>query len=180
MPSYPETYTLSLLDALPICSASAPAGPAAAGVRPPSPAPAPRPPAGRSRTDRKSTRLNSSHANISYAVLPRDLHSFPTRRSSDLFGIGTRWTRSRRRSATVTSSCSPTPGRAITNRSEEHTSELQSRQYLVCRLTPRPTLFPYSTLFRSVRHRHPLDPQPQAFGHRHQLLLPDPRQGDHE
>src|SRR5690348_15001462 len=33
--------------------------------------------------DRKSTRLNSSHPSISYAV-SRDLHSFPTRRSSDL------------------------------------------------------------------------------------------------
>src|SRR5689334_20616539 len=33
--------------------------------------------------DRKSTRLNSSHSSISYAV-HRDLHSFPTRRSSDL------------------------------------------------------------------------------------------------
>src|SRR5579875_3298896 len=35
--------------------------------------------------DRKSTRLNSSHTVISYAVYHRDLHSFPTRRSSDLF-----------------------------------------------------------------------------------------------
>src|SRR5207244_229496 len=39
-------------------------------------------------TDRKSTRLNSSHQIISYAVFCfasyRDLHSFPTRRSSDL------------------------------------------------------------------------------------------------
>src|SRR5437762_2774178 len=38
--------------------------------------------------DRKSTRLNSSHRCISYAVFcfgdHRDLHSFPTRRSSDL------------------------------------------------------------------------------------------------
>src|SRR5688572_2538293 len=38
--------------------------------------------------DRKSTRLNSSHSQISYAVFcyphHRDLHSFPTRRSSDL------------------------------------------------------------------------------------------------
>src|SRR5437773_679284 len=33
--------------------------------------------------DRKSTRLNSSHITISYAVF-RDFHSFPTRRSSDL------------------------------------------------------------------------------------------------
>src|SRR5437763_211560 len=39
------------------------------------------------------------------------------------------------------------------NRSEEHTSELQSPMYLVCRLLlrgpPRPSLFPYTTLFRS-------------------------------
>src|SRR5690606_25355500 len=39
-------------------------------------------------------------------------------------------------------------------RSEEHTSELQSRENLVCRLLlPRPppsTLFPYTTLFRST------------------------------
>src|SRR5689334_19716787 len=34
--------------------------------------------------DRKSTRLNSSHSSISYAVFYPDLHSFPTRRSSDL------------------------------------------------------------------------------------------------
>src|SRR5690606_28311020 len=40
-------------------------------------------------TDRKSTRLNSSHVKISYAVFcwhpaPRALPPFPTRRSSDL------------------------------------------------------------------------------------------------
>src|SRR5690606_18392389 len=43
--------------------------------------------------DRKSTRLNSSHVKISYAVFcyvtSRDLHSFPTRRSSDLERIVT-------------------------------------------------------------------------------------------
>src|SRR5207247_10516880 len=56
-----------------------------------------------------------------------DLHSFPTRRSSDLVH------RDR---------CSPTPGLAGRSqegqrralRSEEHTSELQSRVELVCRL----------------------------------------------
>src|SRR3990172_2172460 len=43
-------------------------------------------------------------------------------------------------------------------RSEEHTSELQSRLHLVCRIfflmirrPPRSTLFPYTTLFRSPR-----------------------------
>src|ERR1035438_373856 len=36
------------------------------------------------------------------------------------------------------------------NRSEEHTSELQSLRHLVCRLPPTSTLFPYTTLFRSI------------------------------
>src|SRR3982751_7012533 len=52
-----EIYTLSLHDALPICRAGTP--------------PAPPPPGKRARTcrsDRKSTRLNSSHDQISYAV----------------------------------------------------------------------------------------------------------------
>src|SRR5207253_2675719 len=35
-------------------------------------------------------------------------------------------------------------------RSEEHTSELQSRGHLVCRPPLSSTLFPYTTLFRSV------------------------------
>src|SRR5207249_11664913 len=65
---------------------------------------------------------------------PRVLHSFPTRRSSDLHrlsqrwhdGRGEQWPRlHRRRSA---------PGSAPEFRSEEHTSELQSRFDLVCRL----------------------------------------------
>src|SRR3990172_5389959 len=45
-------------------------------------------------------------------------------------------------------------------RSEEHTSELQSRLHLVCplfflmiRRPPRSTLFPYTTLFRSLDGR---------------------------
>src|SRR3712207_7556122 len=51
--------------------------------------------------DRKSTRLNSSHANISYAVFCLKKTNTTTRRSS------------------------------CTTRSEAHTSELQSRQYFV-------------------------------------------------
>src|SRR5947209_9910552 len=56
----------------------------------------------------------------------RDLHSFPTRRSSDLSMC----------SAIQSSLCPSqlTMRRARAFRSEEHTSELQSRQYLVCRL----------------------------------------------
>src|ERR1035438_1960324 len=78
---------LSLHDALPICSSPGfirtfPCSiPARAVPPPPSPSAA--------SADRKSTRLNSSHLGISYAVFCfgdlLDLPSFPTRRSSDLF-----------------------------------------------------------------------------------------------
>src|SRR3712207_9131303 len=72
-----EIYTLSLHDALPISRARgrrAPAPPRRArggparhrGAPLPQSASVPPPPA--RRQDRKSTRLNSSHANISYAV----------------------------------------------------------------------------------------------------------------
>src|SRR5438445_7237009 len=74
----------------------------------------------------------------------RDLHSFPTRRSSDLRLANARHGMigaSSRPSGRLpvcnalticASDHSPSPVSA--NRSEEHTSELQSRQYLVCRL----------------------------------------------
>src|SRR5437868_15248996 len=58
----------------------------------------------------------------------RDLHSFPTRRSSDLTS-GVRVRRGRFRVGFAVSTCTPQP-----TRSEEHTSELQSRFDLVCRL----------------------------------------------
>src|SRR3712207_8595533 len=67
-----EIYTLSLHDALPI---SGPARPGAPGRRPgrnpgsrAAGAPRARLRAAGTAPDRKSTRLNSSHANISYAV----------------------------------------------------------------------------------------------------------------
>src|SRR3712207_8926674 len=79
-----EIYTLSLHDALPISRGPGRAGAAAVGEGPdpaPARARAPRPGDGRfggrsgrlgrrrgGGRDRKSTRLNSSHANISYAV----------------------------------------------------------------------------------------------------------------
>src|SRR2546427_11207000 len=64
-----EIYTLSLHDALPI---SLPGQPRAHDLRrvleEPGPAPAPPGRAPRGPQDRKSTRLNSSHSQISYAV----------------------------------------------------------------------------------------------------------------
>src|ERR1039458_9759100 len=123
--------------------------------------------------DRKSTRLNSSHLGISYAVFclkknpppssfqaygdHRDLHSFPTRRSSDLIRVPMSTGEGR--------DDDRGDGAELGQRSEEHTSELQSLRHLVCRLLlekksttiifssirrpPRSTLFPYTTLFRS-------------------------------
>src|SRR5205823_12241389 len=75
--------------------------------------------------------LFSSHAH------PRDLHSFPTRRSSDLLirlaetptGISTLLNRH-----TLPLSDAGIEILHIRKRSEEHTSELQSLAYLVCRL----------------------------------------------
>src|SRR3712207_7638920 len=65
----------------------------------------------------------------------RDLPSSPTRRSPDLF----RMQAPPARLAAKRARCRPNPrahDRALrrSSRSEEHTSELQSRQYLVCRL----------------------------------------------
>src|SRR5205814_7182952 len=76
----------------------------------------------------------------------RHLHSFPTRRSSDLSTTPSGWCGARR--ATSAATHSPRPGswgsrtarRAMrcgpphVGRSEEHTSELQSLRHLVCRL----------------------------------------------
>src|SRR5258707_11586925 len=68
-----EIYTLSLHDALPISSCRAPWQSHARRSSRPAPDRAARSPRGRRPAptrpgDRKSTRLNSSHANISYAV----------------------------------------------------------------------------------------------------------------
>src|SRR5437899_12882278 len=64
-----------------------------------------------------------------FCVHHRDLHSFPTRRSSDLSPAATR----------PGDTAVPRPRlvsrpRAASERSEEHTSELQSLRHVVCRL----------------------------------------------
>src|SRR2546426_1871666 len=64
-PAPTEIYPLSLHDALPICARPSPAAsPPRRGAAAPSPRSAQAP----SARDRKSTRLNSSHLVISYAV----------------------------------------------------------------------------------------------------------------
>src|SRR5437879_4763487 len=145
-------------------------------------------PTGWATGDRKSTRLNSSHRCISYAVfwVHRSVcHSFPTRRSSDLPGWsvlaghavalgkagraaelldlrqrhGSRfseatWPWSRVGHALFCAGEFAAAADWLGDwRSEEHTSELQSPMYLVCRLLGAPLclpLFPYTTLFRSA------------------------------
>src|SRR5437763_8247001 len=70
--------------------------------------------------------LMTSPFSFPWSGAHRYLHSFPTRRSSDLApgepGRGS------------TSPRSAASSRAVDRRSEEHTSELQSPMYLVCRL----------------------------------------------
>src|SRR5690606_41669997 len=64
----------------------------------------------------------------------RDLHSFPTRRSSDL-GLQAGHGEHRRRAAVLArAGFVLRPAARGRQRSEEHTSELQSRENLVCRL----------------------------------------------
>src|SRR2546430_3266651 len=65
-----EIYTLSLHDALPICNCSPCRGPSRkpSALSPASRGSDPAPSAAAPRSDRKSTRLNSSHSQISYAV----------------------------------------------------------------------------------------------------------------
>src|SRR5207244_9727302 len=69
------------------------------------------------------------------------LHSFPTRRSSDLRIVRRHLTfeeRQRRQRGVADGmfafSMDPAPGGSLDPRSEEHTSELQSPDHLVCRL----------------------------------------------
>src|SRR3712207_9097566 len=81
-----EIYTLSLHDALPICELRRPSVPVARAARVrvrrpllPTGARGRRigPPGGQSAGDRKSTRLNSSHVNISYAVFCLKKNKYP-------------------------------------------------------------------------------------------------------
>src|SRR5690606_41323760 len=89
-------------------------------------------------------RLSLSLPHICFFQCPgrhRNLHSFPTRRSSDLrrgcaCGAASRSPRGTRRRtrASTSAATSTTRTTSRTGRSEEHTSELQSRENLVCRL----------------------------------------------
>src|SRR5438445_9041085 len=69
-----------------------------------------------------------------YVLDPQDLHSFPTRRSSDLLVTLLNELHLELTSLELQEPNLERVFLHLTGRSEEHTSELQSRQYLVCRL----------------------------------------------
>src|SRR5690606_41450593 len=96
--------------------------PAAPRARVPSRAPAPLPHLALSCGCEADQRSRLRHFGFSCHGGPRPLHSFPTRRSSDLA-----WRRAPRCWGCARNRSQP-------QRSEEHTSELQSRENLVCRL----------------------------------------------
>src|SRR5438445_1338960 len=82
----------------------------------------------------------------------RDIHSFPTRRSSDLLHRQATAAALWRRLTTAST-------RGGRWRSEEHTSELQSRQYLVCRLLLEKKK---STTLLKLRPTHVPPPAPDS------------------
>src|SRR3989304_3360736 len=87
--------------------------------------------------DRKSTRLNSSHGYISYAgfffndTATTEIYTLPLH---DALPICSRRARCAPHATRRAFRRSPASGRPGPARSEEHTSELQSRLHLVCRL----------------------------------------------
>src|SRR5207302_9978083 len=85
-----------------------------------------------SHTRRQSMILFS----FSQHCAPPDLHSFPTRRSSDLLGLKQEAAaiEAAVKQSVVSKNGTAEIGGTLGTRSEEHTSELQSRENLVCRL----------------------------------------------
>src|SRR5581483_3696230 len=93
----------------------------------------------RARTDRKSTRLNSSHANISYAVfcLKKKIHhKVLVERVAEV-------------GAMVQCAIESVLLKIRREASEVVVTEIIFFFFLMIRRPPRSTLFPYTTLFRS-------------------------------
>src|SRR3989338_6842177 len=87
--------------------------------------------------DRKSTRLNSSHSSISYAIFffndPATTEIYPLP-LHDALPIWPGAPRGLRAVPGASPSAAPASCRRSARRSEEHTSELQSQFHLVCHL----------------------------------------------
>src|SRR5476649_342751 len=129
-----EIYTLSLHDALPISRRSPATPPQSRADRTPS---------RRSARDRKSTRLNSSHTVISYAVfcLKKKNNRATSRSSNTKPPPANRCSRRSRRKCCVPYCPAPEPQMSAVCR--------RFIFFLMIRRPPRSTLFPYTTLFRS-------------------------------
>src|SRR5476651_855799 len=128
-----EIYTLSLHDAPPI----SPTGSSPRICRRPRSSPT----ASSRGLDRKSTRLNSSHANISYAVFclkKKTMARCRAGRTRDPTALAPVSRRSRLGSFRMRSGSPPSIGRSCVI------------FFLMIRRPPRSTLFPYTTLFRSL------------------------------
>src|SRR3990167_8291501 len=91
----------------------------------------------RDRRDRKSTRLNSSHSQISYALFffndtaPPEIYPLPLHDALPISPASCSPVRRARPRRWTTRRRTPAPR---STRSEEHTSELQSQSNLVCPL----------------------------------------------
>src|SRR5471030_3270738 len=131
MTSTTEIYTLSLHDALPISAGDSVSVTNFENLNAGAMTTALTVTGSSTAKDRKSTRLNSSHLGISYDVYHRDLHSFPTRRSSDLGGRFRQRHEFRKSQRRRDDDGADRHGIVHRQRSEEHTSELQSLRHLV-------------------------------------------------
>src|SRR6201985_3554517 len=100
-----------------------------------------------SRTDRKSTRLNSSHMSISYAVLCLKKKNLRVLQLADaVHGVGNPgWTAAGAARNTSSSRVAEPPPTSSWRAAIPATSLF----FLMIRRPPRSTLFPYTTLFRS-------------------------------
>src|SRR5476651_574248 len=143
-----EIYTLSLHDALPICASPiSPAHPRGGGEAAEI----------RGYADRKSTRLNSSHANISYAVFCLK----KKKRFVDIHGgfkvIGICQKLLERVEHADTKSFGHK--HRLHNGDGEFFATADDLFFLMIRRPPRSTLFPYTTLFRSNAQGRLVDPK---------------------
>src|SRR5476651_1107075 len=104
--------------------------------------------------DRKSTRLNSSHANISYAVFCLKKKKF----SSEMVRNG-RKKRNRRTGSGLPAQITAELISLIFECTSSTIPFLCLFFFLMIRRPPRSTLFPYTTLFRSSATRATADPR---------------------
>src|ERR1039457_4803877 len=100
--------------------------------------------------DRKSTRLNSSHLVISYAVFCLKKKTADRGRAVEIIGCSRQSSRCQRGQWRSVSLMEPKSRRCA--RSFASAPTFSFSFFLMIRRPPRSTLFPYTTLFRSLPH----------------------------